>query len=238
MRIYPAIDIKDGKCVRLKQGAFGDVTVYNDDPAAQAAIWREKGARYIHVVDLDGARNGRGCNDSAIAEVIKAAGIPVQVGGGIRTAEDIEAKLSMGASRVILGTAAVADADLLKYAAEHFGAARIVIGLDIKDGFAAISGWEGASRLTAAEVCLRAKNFWLNTVIFTDVSKDGMMRGPNVEATAGLMKDTGMDIIASGGVSSMDDLRRLRDIGVSGAIVGKALFTGAVDLSEAVRIFE
>jgi len=237
MRIYPAIDIKDGKCVRLKQGAFNDVTVYNDDPAAQALIWRESGGEYIHVVDLDGARNGCGFNNSTISRVIGLAEVPVQVGGGIRTVEDIECKLSMGAARVILGTAAVKDPGLLETAVKQFGAERIVVGIDVKDGFAAISGWEDSTRLTALEICLDIKRLGLNTVIYTDISKDGMMQGPNVESTARLMNETGMDIIASGGVSSMEDLRRLHEIGVSGVIVGKALFMGTVKLDEAVRLF-
>lgn len=238
MTIYPAIDIKDGKCVRLRQGAFAGVTVYNENPAAQAVIWQESGARYIHAVDLDGARYGRGYNDSAIARVIDAVSVPVQIGGGIRTMEDIETKLSMGAARVILGTAAVLDTALLESAAARFGPDRIVVGIDEKNGFAAVSGWENTSGRTALEICLHIKKLGLNTVIYTDISKDGMMQGPNTESTARLLNGTGMDIIASGGVSSLEDLERLQKIGVSGVIVGKALFTGTVNLREAVALFD
>ncbi|MDR2649978.1 MAG: 1-(5-phosphoribosyl)-5-((5-phosphoribosylamino)methylideneamino)imidazole-4-carboxamide isomerase, partial [Clostridiales bacterium] len=145
MRIYPAIDIKDGKCVRLKQGSFDEVTIYNDDPAAQAVIWRDSGAEFIHVVDLDGARYGRGYNNRAIARVIAAVEVPTQVGGGIRSIEEIEVKLSMGAARVILGTAAVTDTGLLQTAVRQFGAERVVAGVDAKDGFTAISGWKSAT---------------------------------------------------------------------------------------------
>ena len=237
MTIYPAIDIKDGKCVRLKQGVFDSVIVYNDDPSAQAVVWRESGAKYIHVVDLDGARFGSAYNNDTIARVIAAASVPVQVGGGIRTIEDIEDKLSLGAARVILGTAAVTDAELVESAVRKFGSGHIAAGIDTKDGYAVISGWEAVTDFTAVEICLKLKSLGVNTVIYTDISKDGMMQGPNIGATEQLLKETGMDIIASGGVSSMDDLQRLSLIGVSGVIVGKALFTGDVNLREAVRLF-
>ena len=237
MVIYPAIDIKDGKCVRLKQGAFDEVTVYNEDPAAQAVIWREKGAEYIHVIDLDGARYGCGYNNSAIVRIIAAAKLPVQVGGGIRTVKDIEDKLSMGAARVILGTAAVTDISLLEAAVKRFGSRHIIAGIDVKDGFVAISGWEDTTKQTALELCLKVKGIGVKTVNYTDISKDGMMQGPNVESTKWLLDETGMDIIASGGISSMDDLRRVYETGVSGAIIGKALYTGDIKLDEAVRKF-
>ena len=237
MTIYPAIDIVSGKCVRLKQGKFDDVTVYNEDSAAQAGTWRDMGASYIHVVDLDGARHGSGYNNKTIARIIAAAGVPVQVGGGIRTIEDIEAKLEMGVTRVILGTAAVTNTSLIETAIERFGPDYIVAGIDAKDGFAAVSGWEDTSMQTALECCLSMKKLGVKTVIYTDISKDGMMQGPNVESTAMLFKETNLDIIASGGVSSMNDLKKIYEIGVSGVIVGKALFTGDIDLRLATTTF-
>jgi len=238
MTIYPAIDIMDGKCVRLKQGKFDDVTVFNEDPAAQAVIWRDMGASYIHVVDLDGARHGSGYNDKTIARIIATAGVPVQVGGGIRTIADIENKLDMGVARVILGTAAVTNTNLVETAIGRFGPEHIVVGIDAKDGFAAVSGWEDTTMQTALECCLSVKSLGVKTVIYTDISKDGMMQGPSVESTAKLFNETKLDIIASGGVSSMDDLKKIYEIGVSGVIVGKALFTGDIDLRHATSAFD
>ncbi|MDR3239956.1 MAG: 1-(5-phosphoribosyl)-5-[(5-phosphoribosylamino)methylideneamino]imidazole-4-carboxamide isomerase [Clostridiales bacterium] len=238
MRIYPAIDIRRGQCVRLRQGDFSQETVYHADPAAQAKLWLAKGCSFIHVVDLDGAQSGAARNNEAIRRIINAVPIPIQVGGGIRSLEDAAAKIQMGVSRVILGTAAVQNPALARLACETYGASRVAAGVDARDGFAAVSGWASSSRKTALDCCLELKAMGVKTVIYTDIAKDGMMTGPNVEETARLIDQTGLEIIASGGVSRMEDLERLRAVGVAGVIVGQALYTGAIDLAEAVAAFE
>jgi len=237
MQLYPAIDLKDGKCVRLQQGKFDNVTVFNDDPANAALAWRAAGATYIHVVDLDGSRVGAAHNNDAIALIVSASGLPVQVGGGIRSMRDIEEKLAIGVSRVILGTAAINDPCFVKHAVEAYGA-KIAVGIDAVHGKVAISGWEEVSGVSAIDLGMKMKQIGVQTIIYTDISKDGMMQGPNVEATKELVDSTELSIIASGGISVMSDLERVRDIGVSGVIIGTALYKGAIDLHEAVTIFE
>jgi phosphoribosylformimino-5-aminoimidazole carboxamide ribotide isomerase len=239
MQLYPAIDIKDGKCVRLQQGKFDQVTVYNDNPAAAAENWLSQGATYLHVVDLDGARLGSGYNNEAIAKITAAAGeIPVQVGGGIRTMRDIEEKLELGVSRVILGTAAINDPSFVKEAVKAFGS-KIAVGVDAKNGRVAISGWEELSDKTAISLCLEMAALGVKTVIYTDISKDGMMQGPNVESTKELIEAAPMlNIIASGGVSEMADLENIEAIGAPGVIIGKALYKGTIDLKQALQKYE
>lgn len=238
MQLYPAIDIKNGQCVRLKQGVFKDVEVYSDEPWEVARKWESLGATFIHVVDLDGALKGRAVNASVIRKIVEAVSCPVQLGGGIRTMEDIEATLLYGVSRVIIGTKAVSSPEFIKEAVERFGSDRIVLGVDAKDGFVAIEGWEKLSDMKALDLCLMMKEYGIKNVVYTDISKDGMLGGPNVLATKKLTEDTGMNIIASGGVSSMEDLNNLYKSAVKGAIIGKALYTDRVNLSEAVRLFE
>jgi phosphoribosylformimino-5-aminoimidazole carboxamide ribotide isomerase len=238
MRIYPAIDLMGGRCVRLKQGDFNQVAEHNEDPAAQALEWRAQGASFLHVVDLDGARSGFSANEKAIAGIMAAAGVPVQTGGGIRTMEDIERKLGMGVERVILGTAAAKDHGLVKEAVARFGASRVVAGVDAKGGKAAVSGWEEDSGKDVLELCLELKRLGIRLAVFTDISKDGMMEGFGLEATKRLIERSGLDVIASGGISSMEDLERARAIGAEGAIIGKALYIGAVSLREAVDAYE
>lgn len=237
MRIYPAIDIKNGKCVRLRQGNFDDMTVYNDNPVEVAKEWIKNGASYIHLVDLDGAREGSGVNSDIIKEIANLSDVPVQTGGGIRTIEDIENKLALGVRRVILGTVAVKNPEIVKEAVEKFGDA-IAVGIDAKNGMVAVSGWEEVSEVSAVDLCVKMRDYGVKTIIYTDISKDGMMSGPNIEDTKEIVDATGIDIIASGGVSGMNDLENVDKINAHGAIIGKALYTGAINLKEAVDRFE
>ena len=234
MILYPAIDIQGGKCVRLERGVFSSTTVYGDDPVEMAKRWEKEGAEYIHVVDLDGAQHGAGVNQAVIAKMTKAVSIPIQLGGGIRTMEDIEQALSLGVARVILGTVAIESPLLVKEAVEKYGEAKIIVGIDAKDGKVAIHGWETVSGKDAAEVCLEMKSYGIKTINYTDIAQDGMMKGPNISATKALIEQTGMDIIASGGVSKIEDLVRVREIGAAGAIIGVALYLGAIDLPAAL----
>lgn len=234
MRIYPAIDIKDGQCVRLFKGQFSDVTVYGDSPAEMAKKWESLGGEYIHVVDLDGALKGHGVNAEKIKEICNSVNVPVQTGGGIRTMEDIEAKLECGIDRVIIGTKAVADSDFVKRAVDKYGQ-KIVIGIDAKDGMVAIEGWEKTSDFTAVEFAKKMVSIGVQTIVYTDIATDGTLAGPNVDAMAEMTKAVDADIIASGGIGSLEHIKSLVPTGVEGVIVGKALYTGKVDLTEAVR---
>ncbi|MGL4738774.1 MAG: 1-(5-phosphoribosyl)-5-[(5-phosphoribosylamino)methylideneamino]imidazole-4-carboxamide isomerase [Cellulosilyticaceae bacterium] len=238
MQLYPAIDMKSGQCVRLRQGDYDAVTVYSEDPLAIAKKWQEMGASYLHLVDLDGAKMGCGVNDRLIQEVVQAVEIPVQVGGGIRSLGDIKEKLELGVARVILGSAAVKNRQLVQDAILQFGADRIVIGVDAKNGCVAIEGWQEVTELSALSFAEEMRAIGVTTMIYTDIAKDGMLCGPNIEETACLIQGAGVDVIASGGVQTLQDLKKLQAIGVQGSIVGKALYTGAIHLEEAVRIFE
>ena len=235
MRIYPAIDIQDGKCVRLFRGSFSDVTVYGDDPVEMAKKWESQGGEFLHVVDLDGARYGQGKNAELIRKICMALQIPVQTGGGIRTMEDIESRLSCGVSRVIIGTKAVRDEDFVKEAVERFGE-KIVIGIDAKDGFAATEGWEEVSGFRAVELAKKMSALGVSGFVYTDIATDGTLAGPNVPAMREMAESVPANVIASGGIGSYEHIRALRPTGVEGVIVGRALYTGNVSLSEAIRI--
>lgn len=235
MRIYPAIDIQDGKCVRLFRGSFSDVTVYGDDPVEMAKKWEEQGGEFLHVVDLDGARYGQGKNAELIKKICQTLQIPVQTGGGIRTMEDIESRLSCGVSRVIIGTKAVRDEDFVKEAVERFGE-KIVIGIDAKDGFAATEGWEEVSGFRAVELAKKMSALGVSSFVYTDIATDGTLAGPNVPAMREMAESVPANVIASGGIGSYEHIRALRPTGVEGVIVGRALYTGNVSLSEAIRI--
>ena len=234
MRIYPAIDIKDGNCVRLLQGRFSDVTVYGNSPADMAAKWESLGGEFIHVVDLDGALKGSGVNAKAIAEICKRVSVPVQTGGGIRSMEDIEARLNCGINRVIIGTKAVSDADFVREAVKKYGD-KIVIGIDAKDGMVAIEGWEKTSEFTAVEFAKKMVDLGVKTIVYTDIATDGTLAGPNVCAMREMASAVDADIIASGGVGSLEHILSLVDTGVEGVIVGKALYTDRVNLTEAIE---
>ena len=238
MKLYPAINIKNGQCVRLRQGVFDDTTVYANEPYQVAKEFEADGAKFLHLVDLDGALRGTGANNEALKKIVENVTIPVEIGGGIRTMQDIEHRLGLGVTRVILGTKAVESPDFVKEAVEKFGADKIVVGIDAKDGMVAIKGWETISNVDAVTLALSMKDLGVKTIIYTDISKDGMLCGPNFVQTARMVEITGMDIVASGGVSCMNDLEQLEKIGVEGAILGKAIYEKRVDLKEAAARFE
>ncbi|MBO7514676.1 MAG: 1-(5-phosphoribosyl)-5-[(5-phosphoribosylamino)methylideneamino]imidazole-4-carboxamide isomerase [Lachnospiraceae bacterium] len=238
MQLYPAIDIKDKKCVRLKQGLFDQVQVYSENPVEVALAWEAAGASFIHLVDLDGALLGRGVNRDVICEIVRSVHVPVQLGGGIRSLEDMEEVLNMGVFRGIVGTKAVTDPKLLKKMVDSFGPSHVVCGIDAKNGLVATQGWVDVSNISAIELALQMKVYGVRTVVYTDISKDGMLTGPNVSATKTLSEATGLDIIASGGMSCMDDLQAISDAKIHGAIIGKALYEKRIDLKGAVEKFE
>lgn len=235
MRIYPAIDIKDGKCVRLLQGRFSDMTVYGDDPAQMAKKWESQGGSFIHVVDLDGALRGFGVNQEAIKKICASVNVPVQTGGGIRTLADIEARLNCGVHRVIIGTKAVSDSEFVKRAVDRYRE-KIVIGIDAKDSMVAIDGWETVSTFQAVKFAKKMVDIGVQTIVYTDIATDGTLQGPNIAAMTEMADAVRADIIASGGIGSVDHIRALKPTGVEGVIVGRALYTGDVNLEEAIRL--
>lgn len=238
MQLIPAIDLSQGQVVRLKRGAMADKTVYSDDPGAVAEGFRAAGAQMVHVVDLDGALEGAPRNDAAIRTICERAGVPVQVGGGLRTLDAIRTKLALGVSRCVLGTAAVLAPALFEAAIDVFGAEAIVVGLDTKGGRVAIKGWVEAQG-SPEEVGRRMRRLGVTTALHTEVSRDGVGGGPALEASIALARATGLRVIISGGVSSLDDVLRVASCGeplVEGLIVGRALYEGRIDLAEACRI--
>lgn len=237
MIIFPAIDLRGGKCVRLIQGNFDKETVYSDDPQATALKWQSMGAKFLHVVDLDGARAGSPQNITAIKNILDAVKIPIEVGGGVRTLDDVEKLLSLGVRRVILGSVAVENISLVEDAAKKFGD-KVVVGIDARGGFVATHGWEKSSAVKAEDLAKKIVAAGVKTIIYTDISKDGMLSGVNAESFTELAKNSGAEIIASGGVKSLEDIHALKAAKISGVIVGKAIYTGALDLKVAIEIAE
>lgn len=235
MVIYPAIDLFDGKAVRLYKGDYAQMTVYSEKPAEVAAAFRDAGADHIHLVDLQGAKAGKPANLETVAQVVRAFGGFVEIGGGIRNLETVEDYLSIGVDRVILGTAAVKDPVFLKAALERYGD-KIAVGVDIKDGFVAIHGWTEQSEKTAQAFFEELEKMGVKTVICTDISRDGAMQGTNRALYAQLSRQFAIDLIASGGVSSLEDVTALREMDIHGAIIGKAYYTGAIDLRRAIEV--
>lgn len=236
--IYPAIDMRGGKCVRLLQGDYEKETVYGDSPFDMASLFAEQGASWIHMVDLDGAKEGKRVNDQYVLKVAKELFAKVQIGGGIRTAADVEYYLSNGVDRVILGSAAINNPNFVKEMLGKYGS-KIAIGLDAKNGYVATEGWIETSTIKATDLALELTQYGAETFIFTDIATDGMLSGPNIEAVAELAKLTGKSVIASGGVSSLEDLIKVKEfatVGVTGAIVGKALYTNKFTVKEAVEL--
>ena len=239
MIVFPAIDLRRGRCVRLRQGRLEAETVFSDDPVAMAEHWASQGAEWLHVVNLDGAFGQASSNLRVVEEMVAAVGIPIQFGGGLRAMADIEGALELGLARVILGTVAVKEPSLVAEAVKRFGAERIVVGIDARKGNVATHGWQEISSLAATELALRVKELGVERVVYTDIARDGMLSGVNVEATRELAQRTGLKTIASGGVSSLDDVRRLKEVeagGVEGVIIGQALYSGALELREAIEI--
>ena len=234
MIIFPAIDIKDGRCVRLTQGKFDQVSIYNDNPAEVARLWESMGAQYIHLVDLDGAKDGSPASRDMVKRVIDAVDIPVQVGGGIRSLERADQLIELGARRIILGTAAVNDRELTQAVAERYPG-RTAVSVDAVNGMAAVNGWAKVSDTDVLDICTFMQEIGINTLIYTDILMDGMLKGPNFGEYERLMRETSLDIIASGGVTTKEDIERLAQMGIYGAIVGKALYDEKIDLKEAIR---
>ena len=235
MVIYPAIDLVGGKAVRLYKGDYAQMTVYSDDPVAVAKDFQAAGARHIHLVDLEGAKSGIPENLETIQKIIEGTDLFVEVGGGIRTMETVDTYLSAGVDRVILGTAAVTDPEFLEAALAKYGE-RIAVGVDLKDGYVAIKGWTETSTLTAEAFFEKMQGMGVRTVICTDISRDGAMKGTNRELYRHLSSRYDIALIASGGVSSMEDVKALAAMGLHGAIIGKAYYIGAIDLKEAVEV--
>ncbi|NLB81983.1 MAG: 1-(5-phosphoribosyl)-5-[(5-phosphoribosylamino)methylideneamino]imidazole-4-carboxamide isomerase [Clostridiaceae bacterium] len=231
MKIYPAIDILDGKCVRLLQGEYDKSTVYSDDPAMMAEKWQQQGAQYLHLVDLDGARIGKPINDKTVASILQKVDIPIQLGGGIRTLDDIQMYINMGVTRLILGTSAVGNDQFIKKAISLCGE-KIVVGIDAKKGFVATDGWENLSEYDSIQFAKKMESLGVKTIVYTDIATDGMLSGPNIVAMEKMVQSVTMEVIASGGVANAGDVDRLRKIGVSGVIIGKALYSGNINLKE------
>ena len=232
MILYPAIDLMEGQAVRLRKGKRGEVTRYGD-PVDIAKALRAEGAQWLHLVDLDAAFDGETKALPLIRRITETFGGPVELGGGIRSMEAVQQRMDAGVTRCILGTAAVEDPDLVAEACRRYPG-RIAVGIDAKDGMAAVKGWEETGKVTAVELALRMKGLGITHVIYTDISRDGMMQGPNVAATGALVKATGLSITGSGGISCLEDITALRDAGCSGAILGKALYEKAFTLTEAL----
>ncbi|APG27823.1 1-(5-phosphoribosyl)-5-[(5-phosphoribosylamino)methylideneamino]imidazole-4-carboxamide isomerase [Syntrophotalea acetylenivorans] len=238
MIVIPAIDLKEGRCVRLEQGLMDKDTVYSDDPAGQALSWQEQGGELLHIVDLDGAFAGVPRNREAIRAIVEAVSMPTELGGGIRDLATVEAYLELGVSRVILGTVAKENPALVAEACRLFPG-RIVVGIDAKDGLVAVRGWADVTEKRASELAKEMEGYGVEAIIYTDIARDGMMQGPNIEATRQLAEAISVPVIASGGVSSLDDIARLMTVesaGVTGVITGKAIYTGSLDLREAVAL--
>lgn len=235
MIIFPAIDIIEGKAVRLFKGDYNQMTIYNESPLNQAKEFESKGATHLHMVDLEGAKNGLTPNIDTIKEICENTSLFVELGGGIRNMETVEKYIQIGVDRLILGTAAVTDEDFLMAAAEKYKE-KIAVGVDIKNGKVAIKGWLEESQYSLDEFCEKLQKIGIKTVICTDISKDGAMKGANLELYKNLSEKFSMDFIASGGVSSIDDIKALREMDMYGAIVGKAYYVGAVDLHEAIEV--
>ena len=234
MNIFPAIDLYEGRAVRLYKGDYAQMTVYDPEPLNTARAFEAAGAKYLHMVDLEGAKSGGTPNADTVRKIVEHTHLFVELGGGIRSMEVIEKYLSIGVKRVILGTAAITDGDFVRRAADRFGPA-IAVGADVRDGLIAIKGWTEQSDMTLEAFMDTYQRIGIRTVICTDISRDGAMRGTNRAMYADLQKRFAMNIIASGGVSSLEDIRALSDMGLYGAIIGKAYYTGAIDLKQAIE---
>lgn len=240
MILYPAIDIKDGKVVRLKQGRFDDVTVYSEDPLETAHKWVAMGAQWLHVVDLNGALEGKPVNTSVIETIMQGVNIPVQIGGGIRGRDIAEIYLTLGAGRIVIGTMALEDPDLIRVLSDEFPE-RVAVAIDAKEGHVAVHGWQETGKRKAIDLAKKMKDKGADCIIYTDISRDGMLSGPNFDAIQEMAQKSPIPVIASGGVSSLKDIERLKEMeayGVVGAVLGRSLYEGTIDLAEAIRIAE
>jgi phosphoribosylformimino-5-aminoimidazole carboxamide ribotide isomerase len=241
MLVIPAIDLRNGKCVRLVEGKIENETIYSDEPAAMGKKWESMGARFLHLVDLDGAFAGEPRNAGAVKAILGALSVPAELGGGIRDMATISFYLEMGISRVILGTAAISNPKLVEEACREFGGDRIVLGVDAKDGMVAIHGWDATVTKTAVELAQEMKNLGVQRIIYTDIKRDGTLKGPNLESTKEIAVETGLKVIASGGIAGLNDIlavMELEPFGVDSVITGKALYDGRLNLADALRVCE
>jgi phosphoribosylformimino-5-aminoimidazole carboxamide ribotide isomerase len=234
VQIYPAIDLRGGQCVRLRQGDFKQETVFGDDPAAAARRWVAAGATWLHLVDLDGAKLGKPINGPSVRRIVKAAGVPCQLGGGLRSEEDILTALGWGVMRVILGTRALNDPSWLESVSHQFPN-KIILGIDAKQGQVATDGWLETSTRSALDLARQCAGWPLAALVYTDISRDGMLEGPNFDALAEMARTVSIPVIASGGVTTLDDVRRLAALGLPGCIIGRALYEGRIDLPGAIQ---
>ena len=237
MEVIPAVDLRGGQVVRLYQGDFSRETVYSGDPVAVATEWQNAGVARLHLVDLDGARHGRPVNKEAIEAVLGAVRIPVQIGGGVRSMETARGLLEMGAARVVFGTAAVRNPELIEAACTELGSESVVVGVDARNGKVAVQGWQHTETNEAVDLMKSMVNLGVNRFIYTDIEADGTLAGPNLGSVASVMKEVAAPIISAGGIGSMEDLFALSETGVEGVIVGQALYQGRIDLREAVSLF-
>lgn len=234
MLILPAIDLRGGHCVRLRQGDYAQETVFGDDPAAVARRWVEQGATYLHLVDLDGARAGYPVNIPSICRIVETAGVPCQLGGGLRSESAIGEALSWGINRVVVGTRALKEPDWLERACSRFPG-RIVVGIDAKNGKVATDGWLRSSDVSAVSLAGRCARIPIAALVYTDITRDGMLEGPNFDALADIVAAADVPVIASGGITTLDDVRRVAALGAKGCIIGRALYEGRIELAEAIR---
>ena len=235
MIIFPAIDIKDNKCVRLLQGDFDKVNIYGDDPSEMAKKWEDKGSQFIHIVSLNGARGEGNVNDESIKKILQTVNIPIQIGGGIREEKREKELLDLGVNRVIFGSMAVKNKELLKELVKKYKE-KIVVSIDSKNGKVATEGWEEVSIVDSLQLCKELEEIGVKTIVYTDISKDGMMIGPNFDIYEKLSKETNLDIIASGGVTTIDDVKKLNSMNLYGAIIGKALYENKIELKEVLSL--
>ncbi|WP_156290282.1 1-(5-phosphoribosyl)-5-[(5-phosphoribosylamino)methylideneamino]imidazole-4-carboxamide isomerase [Oceanobacillus salinisoli] len=235
MILFPAIDIRGGKCVRLTQGDYNKEKVYSDAPANMAKEWQEKGAEFLHIVDLDGAKTGDSTNQAAIQAIAEQTEIPVQVGGGIRSLSVIETYVTSGVDRVIIGTAAIHDKEFLRNAVSMYGS-KIAVSIDARNGYVATDGWTKDSTVKATDLVEELEAIGIETIIYTDILKDGMLKGPNFEELKTINEATAMNVIASGGVSSKADIQKLKSLRMYGAIIGKALYDGTLKFEEVLEV--
>jgi len=240
MILFPAIDLKDGNCVRLYKGEMDQATVFNDDPGDQARQFEKAGCEWLHIVDLNGAFAGRPVNGEAVDAILESVTVPVQLGGGLRTLEGVDAALGWGLDRVILGTAALRDPELVKHAAGKYPG-RVVVGIDAREGRVAVEGWLESSETTAVDLARRFEDAGVAAIVYTDIARDGMLTGPNIDATVSLAESIGIPVMVSCGVAANGDVvqaAKFRDEGICGVIVGRAIYTGGVDLDRALQLIE